>query len=117
MDELFKCNSEYIKIFVGTTSETDPYEHTIEETLMNPIPIKAIVTDLTSTQMNWKTAGIITSKAKEIIIKKKHEDMLKMSRKIEINNEDYYGWKTNGQLNYRVEGNYLRCYVYIKKED
>ena len=116
MDELFNCKSEYIKLFVGTTSETDPYEHTVEETLRNPIPIKAIVTDVSPASSQWKMPGIVSEKTKQIIIKKKYEDMLKMSRKIQIDNEDYYGYKTNGRLNYVVEGEYIRAYIYIKKE-
>lgn len=116
MDNLFKEKSVYIRIFMGTTSILDPYERNIEEVLINPIPIKAIVNDISPSSSQWKMPGIISIKTKQIIIQKKYENMLKMSRKIEIDNEDYYGWKTNGRLNYVVEGEYLKAYVYIKKE-
>ena len=116
LNDFFRDQSQLIRIFVGKETETDPYEHTVEEVLQNPIPIRAIVTDLTPTQMQWKSAGIIVSKAKEIIIKKRYENLLKISRKIEIQSEFYYGWKTNGQLNYRIEGDFMRIYAYIKKE-
>lgn len=116
MDELFKEQSTYIRIYLGTETETDPFEHTVEETLLNSIPIKAIVTDISPASSQWKMPGIVSEKTKQIIIKKKYESMLKMSRKIEIDNEDYYGYKTNGRLNYVIEGEYLKAYVYIKKE-
>jgi len=116
VDNLFKEKSEYIRIFLGTEIETDPYEHTVEETLLNSIPIKAIVSDISPASSQWKMPGIVSEKTKQIIIKKKHEDMLKMSRKIKIGDDYYYGWKVNGRLNYVIEGEYLKAYVYIKKE-
>jgi len=116
MDELFNEKSEYIRIFMGTENIDDPYEKNVTETLINSIPIKAIVTDVSPASSQWKMPGIVSEKTKQILIKKKYEDMLKMSRKIEIDNEDYYGYKTNGRLNYVIEGEYIRAYVYIKKE-
>ncbi len=117
MDELFKEKSEYIRIFMGTETIQDPYEKNVETTMLNPIPIKAIVTDLTSAKASWAMAGIITDKAKEIIIRKKDRPMLEMSQKIQVvGDTDYYeGWKTNGKMQIRQEGNYCRCYIYIKK--
>ena len=116
MDELFKNKSIYIRIFMGTTVETDPFEHTIEETLLNSIPIKAIVSDISPASSQWKMPGIISEKTKQILIEKKYKNMLKMSRKIKIGNDYYYGWKVNGRLNYVIEGEYIKAYVYIKKE-
>jgi len=116
MDNLFKEQSRYIRIFMGTETETDPYEHTVEEILLNPVPVKAIVTDISPASSQWKMPGIISEKTKQIIIKKKYEEILKMSRKIKIDDDYYYGWKVNGRLNYVIEGEYIRAYVYIRKE-
>lgn len=117
MENLFKEKSQYIRIYVGTTTETDPYEHTVEVTMLNPIPIKAIVTDLTSAKVQWAMPGIVTDKAKEIIIEKKNYPMLEMSQKIQIiGDTDYYeGWRQNGKMQIREEGDYCRCYIYIRK--
>ena len=120
MDELkdiFKEKGEWIRIYVGTESTIDPYEKNVEVTMINPQPIRAIVTDFTPTQMQWKTNGIITTKGKEIIIKKKYIGLLKASQKIKCQGEYYYGWRTNGELNFRTEAGYIRCYIYIKKEE
>ena len=51
MDELFKEKSVYIRIFMGTETQLDPYEKNKSLTLINPIPIKAIVNDLTSAKI------------------------------------------------------------------
>ena len=115
MDKLFKEKAKTIKIFCGISQEIDPYEKNVEITMLNPFPIKAIVTDLVATQSQWKMPGIVTEKAKEIIIEKKYESLLLKSRKIQIDNDYYVGWKQNGRLQYRIEDKYLRVYIYIKK--
>ena len=118
MDEIFKQHSKCIKVYIGKEIRTDPYEHTVEVTLLNPISIKGIVTDFTSTQSQWKMPGVITDKSKEIIVEKKYRNLLEMSQKIQIDGDnDYYnGWKVNGRMQIREEGNYIRVYIYIKKE-
>lgn len=117
MDNLFKEKSQYIRIYLGKETIQDPYEKNVSVTMQNPIPIKAIVTDLTSAKAQWAMPGIITDKAKEIIIRKKDRPMLEMSQKIQVvGDTDYYeGWKTNGKMQIREEGNYCRVYIYIKK--
>ena len=117
MDTVFKENSQTIRIYLANTTITDPFKKTKSVTYLNPLPIKAIVTDLGFSQIQWKMPGIVTDKAKEIIIESKREDLLKQSYKIQIDDEYYYGWKIHGRLQYRKEGtDYIKCYVYIKKE-
>ncbi len=117
MDELFKNHSQKIKIYLATETIDDPYEKNVSLTELNPIPIKAIVTDLTFAKVQYAMPGIITDKAKEIIVKKKYRSLLEKSYKIQIlGDTDYYeGWKSNSKMQIREEGNYLRCYIYIKK--
>ena len=115
MENIFKEQSKCVKIYLGTETETDPYEHTIEETLLNPISIKAIITDLTTAKIQWAMPGIISDKAKEIIIRKKDRPKLEASRKLKIGSEYFEGWKVNGMMQIREEGNFCRCYIYIKK--
>ena len=117
MDKLFRDHAINIGIILSKEQVVDPYEKNKEHVLLNPLPIKAIVTDLVFSQIQWKMPGVITDKAKELIIQKKKENLLLQSYRIKIGNEYYYGWKVNGRLQYRVEGNYIRVYVYIKKED
>ena len=118
MDELFREKNKKVRIFFQQETENDPYEHTTDLTERGFVVIPAIVTDLTSAKIQWAMPGIITDKAKEIIIRKKDRPILEMSRKIQIvGDTDYYeGWKTNSKMQIREEDNYCRVYVYIRKE-
>ncbi len=115
MDTLFKHLAQNIKVYCGIETIVCPYEKNVTITYLNPLPIKAIVTDLTQNKIQYTMAGIITSNAKEIIIEKKYLSLLKASQKIEINNEYYHGYRINGKLSYRIEQNYIRANVYIKQ--
>ena len=114
MDALFKENSQKILIYPATTVQQDPYEKNIEVTCLNPLPVRAIVTDLTPTQMKWKSSGIIEEDGKEIIIEKKYRPLLEMSYKLKVGTKYYLGWKINGKMVIREEGNFLRIYIYRK---
>lgn len=116
MDSIFREHSQKILIYLATTTLQDPYEKNVSKSYLNSLPISAIVTDLLASQASWKLPGITTDKTKEIIIEKKHENLLKMSYKIKIDDDYYQGWKVNGKLQYRTEGEYIRAYVYIKKD-
>lgn len=115
MDKLFKDMAKSIKIYLGKENIDDPYEKNVSLTTMNPIPIKAIISDLTFAKIQWAMPGIVADKAKEITIKIRHKSLLEMSQKIEIDGEFYEGWRQNSKMQTRKEGNYLRCYIYLKK--
>ena len=93
----------------------DPLEKNKTKTLLPSLPIKAIVIDLTATQARWKLSGIDIASAKEIYVDKKYRDLLELSEKIEIDGEDFEGWKVYGKFQIREIDNYLRCYIYNKK--
>ena len=114
MEQFFKEISQKIQIYVGKEVETDPYEHSVMVVLYNPISISAIVTDLIASQIQWKMPGIRTSRAKEVIIEDKYENLFLMSQKITIDNVDYQGWRDNGKIQYRNEGSFIRFYVYSR---
>lgn len=117
METLFREHSQKIYIYMATETVLDPYEKNISVNMLNPLPIKAIVTDLTSAKIQWAMPGIITEKGKEIIIEKKHRTLLEKSQKIQIvgDSDLYEGWKVYGKMQIREEQNYLRCYIYVKK--
>lgn len=115
MEQVFRENARTIYFYPGIETVIDPFEKTVETTLLNPLPIKAIVADLTFSKIHWSLPGIEVDKALEIIIQKKHENLLKQSYKIKIDNDFYDGWQMNGSLQFRPEGNYIKAYVYIKK--
>jgi len=115
MDNLFKEKSQKIRIILAMEQETDPYEHTVDFIELPSFPISAIVTDLTATKAQYAMPGISVDSAKEIIIEKKYESLLLKSYRIKIRNDYFVGWIQNGKLQYRIEGDYLRAYVYIEK--
>lgn len=115
MEKLFKEMAQKIRIYLATSTVVDPYEKNTIESYLNPLPIKAIVTDLTASSAQWKMVGIVTDKAKEIICEKKYRSLVEQSYKIEVNGDYFNGWKINGRMQIREEGNYCRIYIYIKK--
>ena len=120
MDEIFEQHAKNIKVYIGKETITDPDEYTVDITLLQPIPIEGIVTDLTTTQAQWKMPGITTDKTKEIIVRKVHRGLIEMSQKILIEGDnDYYnGWRVNGKMQIRETSDrkYIRVYIYSKKE-
>ncbi len=115
MEQLFKEQSERIRIIIATEIITDPYEKSVEFTELPSLPISAIVTDLTFTKIQYAMPGIITDKAKEILTYKKYRNLIENSYKIQIGTEYYVGWKQNSKMQIREEGNYIRIYCYIQK--
>ena len=115
INDIFNENGKCIKIYLAKETVTDPYEKNVELTWLAPVTIKAIVTDFTFAQMVWKMPGIEVDKAKEIIIEKSRKSLLEKSQKIKIDGEFYFGWRVNGAMQMREEGEYLRIYVYVKQ--
>ena len=115
LDKLIKEEGQWIKIYLGKEVKADPFEENVNLTLINPLPVKALVTDLIGSQAKWKLTGIDTDKAKELIIPKSKENLIEQSQEIEIDGEIYTGYRDNdGRLQIRKSGNYLRIYCYIK---
>ncbi|MEQ9716551.1 MAG: hypothetical protein ABGF52_13620 [Candidatus Asgardarchaeum sp.] len=116
MDDLFfREHSKPIRISRGLETIDDPFEKNVTVVYLNPLPIRAIISDLTMAKVNYAMPGISTDKAKEIIIEKKRRHLIERSHRIEIAGEYYEGWRVNGKAQMREEGNYLRIYIYIKK--
>ena len=115
MKELFKNHYKKIRIYFATETVDDPFEKNKIKTELPSLPIKAIVTDLTASQSQYKMIGIVADKSKEIIVEKKYRSLIEKSEKIEIDSEFYQGWKISGRMQIREIGEYLRVYVYINK--
>lgn len=116
MDELFKEQSIRIKIYLSIPSENDPYEKDVTLEELPSLPISAIVTDLSFSKVQWSMPAVLTDKAKEIVIEKRHKNLFEQAYKIEIEDELFDAWKINGKTQYKIEQDYLRAYIFIKKE-
>ena len=78
----------------------------------------AIVNEISPAKAQWAMCGIISEKIKQIILHKIHRPLLERSQKITIKGDslEYYGYRINGKLSIIEEQNYIRCYIYVKKE-
>jgi len=86
---------EKILVYPAIETEDDPYEHTKTESFLNPIPIKALVQQISFEALKWKFFGQIPQDSVQIICELKHENLLKLSDKIKIGNK-YYGVYKDG---------------------
>jgi len=116
MDAIFKESSQSILVYMGVESIIDPFSKEVENTVLNSLPIDALVSDLSGESMQWKTGGIITSNSKEIICEKKHKELIKMSIKITVDGEEFVGYKKDGAMQIRnIDENYIRLYIHREK--
>lgn len=116
---VFDKEARWIQVYMGVETVDDPFEKNVSKTFLNPLSIRAIVTDLIASQIQWKMPGIKTQKAKDVLAHKKDRALLEQSQRIEIRNSDgiteqYLGWRENGKMQIREEGEYLRVYLYSK---
>lgn len=71
----------------------DPEEKNYTQTNLNPITIKAIVTQVSPEALVWKQYGLSETGAVEIITEKVHTNKFKICSKIEIEGDDYTVWR------------------------
>ena len=116
MDQIFKNFSQKILIYLSISSEEDCLEFNTVESLLNSIPIRAIVSDYSFSKARWTMTEIHTDEIKEVTIEKKHESLLISSYKIGFEGKEYYGYKVNGRLQYRKEGDYIRFQMFTKHD-
>jgi len=114
--ETFRAYIKTVWITVGKTTEVDPYEHTFTVVEQNPVPLQAIVKDLTAAQAQYKMLGVQTSDAKELLISKQFRQWVELSRIIKIDGREYYAWKDAAGVRNQVRevDDILRIYVYSK---
>ena len=92
-------NSRYttkIKIFFSTKAAGegyDSYEDNYTFTNLNPLTIKAYVTEISSEALVWKAYGLKEIGAKEIICKSQYTNWFKMANKVEIDGDEYEVFK------------------------
>ena len=115
MDEFFKEQSQRIKLYFGIDTEEDLYEKNTSTSMLNPIAIDAIVSDLSFSKVTWNMPGIVTESAKEIYIEKKNKNLVEQSQKIEVEGVMYEGWRISGKMQMKTEGDYIRIFIYRKQ--
>jgi len=90
-----------IFVYPAIQTEVDPYEKNRENTYMNPIPIKALIRQISQEALRWKYYGQVPSKSIEIIAELKYETLFKTASKIKYD-EDYYKCMKDDSQNFMI---------------
>jgi hypothetical protein len=104
-----------VLLYPGMETETDPFEHTKANTFLNPITIKAYVTQLSFESLKWKYTGLIPVGSIQMICDVKYEGIVKLADKIKIDENYYKTWKDDSE-NFMVmkRDNYLVVILGLK---
>lgn len=115
LDDLINQEGINILVYLSKSISQDPEEDDKKDVTYNPIPIKALVTDLTSASVQWKMPGTGETQGKEILCDSKYRNTIEQAYKIVIGGDTYVGYKDNfGKAQIRTAGNYIRVYLYRK---
>ena len=101
---ILKTEGKLSKVLVYSAKDTvdDPYEKTTTKTFLNPIPVDALVRDLTPESLVWRYFGQIPMGSKEIICEQKYIDTLKTADKIKIGT-DYYSVRKDDSKGWKIQ--------------
>lgn len=119
ISDLIREKGKWLLVYRGIETTDDPYEKNKTVTLLPPLPVRAIVEDLTATQANWKMPGVLLKSAKVIYCEKKYRKLLELSQQIGVKNELkeeklFEGWRVNGQMQIKETGDFLELNIYSK---
>ena len=114
MQDLFKQFGKCILVYIAKETILDPYEKNVETTNIVSTRIRGIVQDLVASQISWKIPGVQASKAVSIYTEKRNRSIIEKSSKIIIDAVEYEGWRVNGRMQIREDGDFLFIYAYSK---
>lgn len=78
-----------VLVYPATEAVSDPFEKTKTESFLNPLPIKAYVTELSFSSLKWKYTGLVPVGSVQILCYNKYETLLKTAYKIKIGDKFY----------------------------
>jgi hypothetical protein len=80
---------ETILCYPAKENVNDPYEQTTDTVYLNPLPVKALVRQLSQEAIRWKYYGNVPMVSIEIIAELKTESLFKTADKIEYKGQFY----------------------------
>jgi hypothetical protein len=86
-----------ISLYPAREVINDPFEKTKTKVFLNPLTIKAYVTEISFSSLRWKYTGQIPSGSVQILCDIKHEGILKVADKIKIGDNYYKCWKDDSK--------------------
>ena len=79
-----------ILVFPSYTRVNDPYEKTVDQNQLSPIPMEAYVIDENFSSLKYKYFGELPYESKKILCEINKVNLLKIASKIQIGNDFYY---------------------------
>jgi hypothetical protein len=86
-----------ILLYPATEIIDDPYEKTKSMSFLNPLTIKAYVTEISFSSLRWKYTGQIPSGSVQILCDTKYAGLLKLADRIKIGDDFYKTWKDDAK--------------------
>ena len=84
-------------VYAAKETETDPTEHTVSLTYLNPLPIKGLIQQIGFSSLHYKYWGQIPVGSIQIIIEKKNKTLMLAADKIKYNDNYFKVYKDDSQ--------------------
>jgi hypothetical protein len=88
---------EILHIYNAQEIQLDPYEHNTEKNFNNPLPIKALVRQVSFEALHWKYFGMIPVGSIEVIAEKKYLTLFRTADKIKYKDDYFKTWKDDSK--------------------
>lgn len=93
---------EKILVYVAIEVPDDYTEGTTDKTYLNPIPIEAVVTNLSESKTIWKTSGTVNDISWALLVDFRYKNLIDQSQKILVKNSyECYGVNSNSKIQYK----------------
>ena len=103
--------------YASTETIVDPYEKNRESLFQNPLPIKALIRQISFEALKWKYLGLIPSKSIEVIAEKKYKTLFTTADKIKYGDDYYKCWKDDSKNFMIIErSDYIVVILGLKNE-
>jgi len=115
LDEIIRTEGTTIWFFFGKEIIADPISKEKRKIYYNPLPKKVLLRQIVEESLTWRFPGQKVSGAEQFLLEEKYLDDLKLTLKIEILGNEYYGYKddTNKLSYHRVGGGSFGIYYIV----
>lgn len=108
---------ETLHVYSAKETQIDPYEKNTSLITMNPLPIKALVRQVSFEALKWSYYGQLPNGSIEVIAEKKYKTLFQTAYKIKYNDDFYKCWRddSNG-FAILIRPDYVICVLAKKVE-
>lgn len=86
-----------LHVYAAKEVQNDPYEHTKDLVMTNPLPIKGLIRQISFEALKWKYTGLLPQGSIEVIAEKKYETLFQTADKIKYKDRFYSCWKDDAK--------------------